>query len=349
MTVFVILLIAIICVQFFFIHKRVEIDNQTRKLNLELINEKNELQINIKKLKNEYILLKADQQEIEQIVKNLYNENAALKEEKTGLMESISALQVSSKILKEQAEESAAAAFDAAYTQMYTKLDLASEKLGADFRKQEEEYQDEYLLLLEENASIFKEQIDALKAEYQETSEQLEDLKKKTSMAIEAAKREEEKKTKEYFYCLQLSDIDKTEIQRLIDITPYFRNSEPIAKIIWKVYYESAFNDLTGRIIKPSSTIGIYKITNIENQMCYIGQSVDLKERLKTHIKAGLGIGGSNNALYTSMRKNRVENFTYEILEYCERSALNEREKFWIDYYQANVYGLNSTGGGARI
>lgn len=231
---------------------------------------------------------------------------------------------------------------------MYNKLDLASEKLGADFRKQEEEYQDEYLLLLEENVSLFKEQIDALKTEYQETSEQLEDLKKKTSMAIEAAKREEEKKTKEQFYCLQLSDIDKIEIQRLLDITPYFRNSEPIAKIIWKVYYESAFNDLIGRILSTTSTIGIYKITNVENQMCYIGQSVDLKERLKTHIKAGLGIGGSNNALYTSMRKNRVENFTYEILEICERSKLNEREKFWIEYYQANTYGLNSTGGGAR-
>lgn len=349
MTILIILLIAIICTQFFFIYKRVKIDNKTRQINIDLLNEKNELQIDIQRLKDEYQLLEADQQEIQIIIKNLYNENAALKEEKTGLTESISALQISSKILKEQAEESAAAAFDAAYAQMYSKLDLASEKLGADFRKQEEEYKDEYLLLLEENVSIFKDKIDALKVEYQETSNRLEDLKKKTSMVIEAAKRDEEKKNKEYFYCLQLSDIDKTEIQRLIDITPYFRNSEPIAKIIWKVYYENAFNNLIGRILSPTDTIGIYKITNIENQMCYIGQSVDLKERLKTHIKAGLGIGGSNNALYTSMRKYRVENFTYEILEYCERSLLNDREKFWIDYYQANTYGLNSTGGGARI
>lgn len=348
MGIFIFILIAIICVQFFFIYKRVQIDEKTRKINIELTKEKQELEQSIKILKSEYKFLENDKAEIKVIIKELYNENAALKEEKTGLTESISALQVSSKILKEQAEESAAAAFDAAYTQMYNKLDLASEKLGADYRKQEEQYQDEYLLLLEENARLFKERINDLKTEYQETSNKLEDLKKKASMAIEAAKRDQEKKTKEYFYCLQLSDVDKIEIQRLLDIVPYFRNSEPIAKIIWKVYYESAFNDLIGRILPQSSTIGIYKITNIENQMCYIGQSVDIKERLKTHIKAGLGIGGSNNPLYTAMRKFRVENFTYEVIELCERSQLNEREKFWIEYYQANTYGLNSTGGGAR-
>lgn len=292
--------------------------------------------------------LKENKEVLEKIVANLSNENSTLREEKTGLTESISALQISSKMLREQAEESAAAAFDAAYTQMYSRIDAASEKLGADYRKYQEEYEDEYLSLLEDNVEIFKKQINVLKNEYDITSNKLQELKQKTDMAIEAAKREEEKKTKQYFYCLQLSEVDTVEIERLINIKPYFRNPEPIAKIIWKMYYEKSFNDLIGRILPTTSSIGIYRITNKENQMCYIGQSVDLKERLKTHIKAGLGIGATNNKLYTSMQQYGVENFTYEILEICERSQLNDREKFWIDYYQSNSYGMNSTGGGAR-
>lgn len=105
---------------------------------------------------------------------------------------------------------------------------------------------------------------------------------------------------------------------------------------------------MIGRILPLDSSIGIYRITNMENQMCYIGQSVDLRERLKTHIKAGLGINATNNKLYTAMQEYGVENFTYEIMENCERNQLNDREKFWIEYYQSNSYGLNSTGGGAR-
>lgn len=231
---------------------------------------------------------------------------------------------------------------------MYVRIDAASEKLGADFRKQEENYKDEYLTLLEESVAQYQHTISSLQAEYAETNNILSELKQKTNSAIEAAKREEEKKIKQYFYCLQLSDVDKIEIQRLLEIKPYFRNPEPIAKIIWKTYYEKSFNDLIGRILPLDSSIGIYRITNMENQMCYIGQSVDLRERLKTHIKAGLGINATNNKLYTAMQEYGVENFTYEIMENCERNQLNDREKFWIEYYQSNSYGLNSTGGGAR-
>jgi len=39
------------------------------------------------------------------------------------------------------------------------------------------------------------------------------------------------------------------------------------------------------------------------------------------------------------------ENFSFRILEKCERAQLNEKEKFWIEMYQSDKYGLNSTGG----
>ena len=73
------------------------------------------------------------------------------------------------------------------------------------------------------------------------------------------------------FYKLQLSDIDIQEIEKLREVASYLRDSEPLNKVIWKVYYEKPYTDLIGRIIGNNVYSGIYKITNIENEMCYVG------------------------------------------------------------------------------
>ena len=35
------------------------------------------------------------------------------------------------------------------------------------------------------------------------------------------------------------------------------------------------------------------------------------------------------------------ENFTFEIVEVCERSRLDEREDFWQDYFKAKEFGYS--------
>jgi group I intron endonuclease len=103
---------------------------------------------------------------------------------------------------------------------------------------------------------------------------------------------------------------------------------------------------LIGRILDSGKTCGIYKITNNINNKVYIGQSVNLKDRLKTHIKKGLGAEvATNNKLYQSLKNEGVENFSYNIVEYCTREELNQKEKFWIEYYHAYDYGYNETRG----
>lgn len=52
--------------------------------------------------------------------------------------------------------------------------------------------------------------------------------------------------------------------------------------------------------------------------------------------------------LYKAMLKDGVENFSFEVLEECERSALNDRETYWIEFYQSQYHGYNMTKGGAR-
>lgn len=81
-------------------------------------------------------------------------------------------------------------------------------------------------------------------------------------------------------------------------------------------------------------------------KQCYIGQSVDIEKRFKEHIKCGLGIDASStNRLYNEMQKYGVWNFTFEVIEQCEKKDLNEKEKFWINTYSSDKYGYNSNKG----
>ena len=144
------------------------------------------------------------------------------------------------------------------------------------------------------------------------------------------------------FYRLQLSDLDLEEIKKIRSIEPYLRKKEPLNKVIWKVYYEKPYTDLIGRVVGQGKKTGIYKITNIDNGMCYIGQAVDITERWKQHIKRGIGADPpTQNKLYPAMLSIGVENFTFEIIEECAGNLLNDREDYWQEFYQAKEFGYS--------
>lgn len=71
-----------------------------------------------------------------------------------------------------------------------------------------------------------------------------------------------------------LTPIDIEEITAIRSVAHLLRDPEPINKVIWKVYYEKPYTDLIGRVIGSGVHTGIYKITNLNNQMCYVGQAV---------------------------------------------------------------------------
>jgi group I intron endonuclease len=94
--------------------------------------------------------------------------------------------------------------------------------------------------------------------------------------------------------------------------------------------------------------IGIYKITNIVNNKCYIGQSSDLAQRLRRHIKTLINGTNQNTHLQNAYKKYGLGSFVIEIIEECRKEELDEREIFWIDYYKSYdpEYGYNKTKGG---
>jgi group I intron endonuclease len=84
--------------------------------------------------------------------------------------------------------------------------------------------------------------------------------------------------------------------------------------------------------------IGIYKITNLINGKVYIGQAVDISKRWNQY--KGLSCKGQKK-LYASFIKYGIENHAFEVLEECEIEILNERERFYQDFYNVLDKGLN--------
>ena len=95
---------------------------------------------------------------------------------------------------------------------------------------------------------------------------------------------------------------------------------------------------------------GIYKITNLINNKVYIGQSVNIEKRIISHKNTGFNPKNSSYdyPLYKAIRKYGLENFSFEIIEELNKDLLNDREKYWISYYNSNNknFGYNQTDGG---
>ena len=83
----------------------------------------------------------------------------------------------------------------------------------------------------------------------------------------------------------------------------------------------------------------IYKITNRLNNKIYVGlhKSPVLDE----------SYWGSGRLISAAIKKYGVENFSREILEWCNtRQELNRRERFWIKKLDSKRHGYNISDGG---
>lgn len=140
------------------------------------------------------------------------------------------------------------------------------------------------------------------------------------------------------FYRLHISEDTQN---RIIEITnfaarfPEIQNA--VASVIYNHFFAAEVASLCNRVLGQGKRVtGIYKITNIKNGMVYVGRSVDIRNRWTQHIKRAVGTEKeTQNLLYPAMREHKVWNFSFEVLEECDKDSLNAREKFYQEVYKA--------------
>lgn len=249
-----------------------------------------------------------------------------------------------------------------------TKLEEAIKKEKQNFEDlydKEKNKLSEQLILYKENVSnsstnyfnTIEEQYNKIELEYDNKIALLEEEKENAVAALkriqsslnaatEAQLREREKEENLQFYKLSLSPIEEEDILKLNSIKLSLHQPMILNKLIWSTYFQKQTTEMCDRILGTKTVCGIYKITDLKTKQCYVGQSTNCQDRWKQHIRHGLGIDASaTNKLYNAMQKDNVWNFTFELIEECPREELNEKEKAWIQMFQSDIFGYNTTKG----
>ncbi len=104
-----------------------------------------------------------------------------------------------------------------------------------------------------------------------------------------------------------------------------------------------------------SNKSGVYRIVNIINNKCYVGQAINIRRRKNYHFSRLRSNSHYNQHLQDAFNLYGESNFIFEILEIVEfpqdfvsnmknyRKYLEPFEQKWIDFYQAakGEYGYN--------
>ena len=176
--------------------------------------------------------------------------------------------------------------------------------------------------------------------------EELNDHKKKQAAYNAEILRRRELEEKQDFYRVLIGRQEIDDIQCLLSIREKLVYRENLDKLIYDVYISKQVAEMVKRVLKGSAPSGIYKITRLKTGEIYIGKSTDVKKRWTEHCKTAYGVGTiAHSVLHTTIKKDGIENFTFELLEEVPKDKLTEREKYWITFYGSKEYGLNERNG----
>lgn len=231
-------------------------------------------------------------------------------------------------------------------SELQNKKQLKLLQIETELKEKEEKAKQENDILIQQmnyNLSIEKQKVED---EIKIIQNNLNDYQKKQEVIGKEILRQRMLKEQTNFYRICLSQEQKDDIEILKSIIPKLNKHSNIDKLIYEVYCSKEAQAMIKRVLNNEQPSGIYKITRLKTGEIYIGKSTNIKERWLQHIKTACGCGTiAHSILHTTMEKDGIDNFTFELLEKVKKSKLSEREKYWINFYKSKDYGLNEKNG----
>ena len=244
------------------------------------------------------------------------------------------------------AESNANAVADAALTKAMSGMEESLDALGRKYQEAEQEYNEEYTLVMKDLVSDLIQQTEDQQEKIAELEKKRNELAASVEASIKARLREKEIKEQLDFYRVKLDELDLADIETLTKIKKKLNKPRILSMLIWQTYYQKPMTQLCNNILGEKVVTGIYKITNQETGQVYIGQARNIAERFKEHAKCGLDIDRpAANKLYQAMVEDGLYNFSFELLEECSVSELNDKERQFIELYKSAEFGYNSNKG----
>lgn len=324
--------------------KQLESKNQEKHALLATLADYEELSGNLTTLRTDYQEKQAEYNKIKSLCNNVHNDLNNLHAEQLNYNKELANVMIS---LAESRKEDET--LRAAYQQKRQDLETSHQDkiifLNSEYNSKAVELSNYYNRLALQQRENFNLLLSSLENEKTALEKAVEDERAILQCAIETNRK---RLLENSLFTLPVGDIDKAEISELMDVCRHLRNRVPLCKAIYETYYRTPLSSLINEV-GAKSICGIYKLTDTTNNLVYIGQSVDIGERWKQHIKRGCGaeIGTiSGSKLYNAMMEHGVWNFRFEVIQECEKGDLNKLEKYWINFFDSVNNGYNMKAGG---
>ena len=174
----------------------------------------------------------------------------------------------------------------------------------------------------------------------------IEDYKARRDVINQEILRARAMEEQQDFYRVQLPESSKHDLEILQAIRRELTKVDIFEKLLYDNYIKKSVDEMVKRVLKGENPSGIYKITRLKTGEIYIGKSVGVKDRWVQHAKSAFHCGTiSHSILHTTIEKDGIENFTWELLEEVSKDQLTNREKYWIEFYDSKNFGLNERQG----
>lgn len=226
-----------------------------------------------------------------------------------------------------------------------TLMNIAKDKVEAEREKMQKAAQQSF----EKTMADMGVQAEAARAQIEVLTKEIAEYSAKQVAINEAIMRQRALEEQQDFCRICLTPEAKSDINYLISIVPNLKNPSTLYKLIWSEYIQKQFNQMLKNVLGATDPRNvIYSITNLKTNEIYIGKTkAEVSKRWSEHIKSSLNIGTIKSTKIHEALYNHWDEFVFAVVEKVPlEENLSMREKFYIDFYQSNIYGYNLKSGG---